>query len=415
MDNLDISVITSMENFISLKEEWENILSINIEDNFYYSFDWYYAASHFFIDPIGSPFIICVKIKQKVIAILPCCIIRKRLRLFSFNSLEFIGNIYSAYRGGVVLKGKENVVAAAVADSLLITYRTSWDIIHFEDMSASDAFLSTLFQVIQSRDNVITRISEQYADLIVDIEPGMSSLDYWQSRGKNLKHNIRRRINKMNREGIFMIVPTTHSGQDIQSAMDHYYEIFRHSWKEPEIDPQFHRKLATYLMEKGKLRLFTLYFKKGEPHSVNDNNFPILSYESDLSPDQSIPKGYLPISTYFCAVSGSYACVLKSAYHEDFSSYSSSSVLEWFTIKWLLDMDNVTVIDFQKHDDVYKFDWGRVKEMHVLFQAANSRNLLAVLEIWGEKNLIPLLRKIKRARLWLTANDYLRQYADRGK
>ena len=242
----------------------------------------------------------------------------------------------------------------------------------------------------------------------------MYAKDYWQRLGKNLKQQIRRSINKMNREGRFTIVLISKAGQDVQSAMDHYYDIFKHSWrKEPEISPLFHRELAEYLLLKGKLRLFVLYFKKGETPVSAD--IPISSHESVIGSEQSLPNGYVPVATSFYAISGTYACMLKTAYREDHGSYSAGTVLSWFAIKWLLDMDRATIIDFQKEDDAYKFKWGRLNERHVLFQVGNSRSLLAVLEIWGEKKLMPLLRKINKTRLWPIVNNFLRQHAGRGK
>jgi hypothetical protein len=407
MDDLDVTVITSMTDIFCLKEGWENILAENQEDNLYYSFDWFYAASFFYIDPIDSPFIVCVKKKQKLIAILPCCIMKKRLRLFSFNRLELIGNIYSAYRGGIVLKGKECEVASAIVDFLL-KYRAMWDILHFEDIPESDPFLAAAIHFFAEKKGVI-RLSEQYAKLVIDAYPGMRSADYWRKLGKNLKQHIRAAINRMNRNGGFIIVPTTLPDQDIQTAMDHYYEIFSHSWKEPEIDPQFHRKLAAYLLTKGKLRLFTLYFKKEET-CPDDIVYPILSYESDLAPDQKIPEGYLPIATSFYAVNGRYACLLKTAYREDHAVYSSGTVLSWFVVKWLLDKDHVTMIDFQKEADAYKFKWGRIKERHMRLQVANTRSPKAVFELWTEKTVVPVVRKIKESISGRLSRPMFRQY-----
>jgi len=67
------------------------------------------------------------------------------LRLFSYNSLELIGNIYSAYRGGIVLRGREADTAEALVNCLF-THRQRWDMIHFEDMPASDPLLAALNQ-----------------------------------------------------------------------------------------------------------------------------------------------------------------------------------------------------------------------------------------------------------------------------
>jgi len=410
---MDVTVLTSVSKLSELKSDWGAILAENQEDNFYYSFDWIHAACHLFIHPVARPFIVWIREDNKPVAIIPCCIKRRRLRLFSCNCLELIGNIYSAYRGGVVLGGREADTADALV-RFLLTHRQLWDMIHFEDMPASNPFLATLNQAIQKQRKMITRMSNQYANLIYDIVPGMCSYDYWQSREKNHRQNIRSAINKMNREGAFTIVLTSQPDQNIHAAMDHYYDIFKHSWrKEPEISPLFHRLLAEYLALNGRLRLFVLYFKKGEHASDHDPS--LSSYQSVINPQQTIPGDYVPIATSFYAVSGSYICLLKTAYREDHAAYSAGTVLSWFAVKWLLDMDRAAIIDFQKEDDAYKFKWGRLNEMHVLFQAANSRSLLAVLELWSEKNLMPLLRKIKKTRLWPIVNNFLRQRAGRRK
>ncbi len=399
--------MTSVSNLSELKSDWCAILAENQEDNFYYSFDWIHAACHLFIHPVSRPFIVWIREDSKPVAIIPCCINRRRLRLFSCNCIELIGNIYSAYRGGVVLRGRETDTADTMA-RYLFTHRQLWDMIHFEDMPASNHFLTALNQAIQKRKNCIVRISEQYADLVYDFEPGMYAKDYWQRLGKNLKQQIRRSINKMNREGRFTIALISKAGQNVQSAMDHYYDIFKHSWrKETEVSPLFHRELAEYLLLKGKLRLFVLYFKKGE--TLGSADIQISSPESLIASEQSLPDDWVPVATSFYATSGTYACMLKTAYKEDYATYSAGTVLSWFAVKWLLDMDRATIIDFQKEDDAYKFKWGRLNEMHVLFQAANARSLLAVLELWGEKTLIPLLRKIIKTRLGLIVNNFLRQ------
>jgi CelD/BcsL family acetyltransferase involved in cellulose biosynthesis len=404
---MDVTVMTSVSNLSELKSDWCAILAENQEDNFYYSFDWIHAACHLFIHPVSRPFIVWIREDSKPVAIIPCCINRRRLRLFSCNCIELIGNIYSAYRGGVVLRGRETDTADTMA-RYLFTHRQLWDMIHFEDMPASNHFLTALNQAIQKRKNCIVRISEQYADLVYDFEPGMYAKDYWQRLGKNLKQQIRRSINKMNREGRFTIALISKAGQNVQSAMDHYYDIFKHSWrKETEVSPLFHRELAEYLLLKGKLRLFVLYFKKGE--TLGSADIQISSPESLIASEQSLPDDWVPVATSFYATSGTYACMLKTAYKEDYATYSAGTVLSWFAVKWLLDMDRATIIDFQKEDDAYKFKWGRLNEMHVLFQAANARSLLAVLELWGEKTLIPLLRKIIKTRLGLIVNNFLRQ------
>jgi hypothetical protein len=175
--------------------------------------------------------------------------------------------------------------------------------------------------------------------------------------------------------------------------MDHYHEIYANSWKEPECEPRFHRNLAFFLSERNRFRLFTLYFRKNESPVSGHSATPPSCCVCDLSPCQCIQDGYLPIATSYCAVNGSYACILKTAYRQDHSDYSAGTVLTWFVIQWLLDQDAAKVIDFQKDGDAYKYKWGRFNDMHMLFKAASPASPLAMLETWGERTVIPFLRE----------------------
>ena len=165
---MDVTVLTSVKDLSELKSDWHAILAENQEDNFYYSFDWIHAACHMFIHSVSHPFIVWIREDDKPVAIIPCCLNRRRLRFFSYSSLELIGNIYSAYRGGIVLRGREADTAEALAKCLFM-HREQWDMIHFDDMPASNPFLTALDQAFQKQGKMITRMSNQYANLIYDI------------------------------------------------------------------------------------------------------------------------------------------------------------------------------------------------------------------------------------------------------
>lgn len=389
-------MITAMEDFLLLRQDWERIRSDNQEDNFYYSFDWYEAVCRFGAEPYCSLFILCIRNQDRVVAILPCWIVKKRTRFITHNSLEFIGNIYSAYRGGMALKGEEAEVAAAAVDFML-SKRKLWDIAYLEFMPSRDPLLSALEQSFQKK-RVITRKVEQYANIIVDVNPGQSAEDYWQSRTKSFRQHIRRYLKRVNREGRARIILICNAAQPLDMAMDHYEEIYQCSWKEAECDPLFHRNLAAYLLPKGKLRLFTLYYKRGASERADGGFLPVC--EGDAT--QYISEGYIPIATAFFAVNGAYACMLKTAYRQDYAGYSSGTLLNWHVIQWLLDRDKVRVIDFQRDGDAYKYKWGRFRDMHLLLKAASPASPLAMIETLGEKNLIPALRRIG----WMKTPDF---------
>jgi CelD/BcsL family acetyltransferase involved in cellulose biosynthesis len=385
---MDVTMITSMDEFLSLRRDWERIRSDNREENFYYSFDWYEAVCRFGAEPYCSLFVLCIQDDDRMVAIVPCWIIKKRPRFVTHNSLEFIGNIYSPCRGGIVLKGKETAAADAAVDFIL-SKRKLWDIAYLEAMPSRDPLLLALERSFQKK-SVITRKVEQYANIIFDIDPGQCAEDYWKSRKKSFKRNMKTYLNRLKHDGKAKILLTYNPDQSLDVAMDHYYEIYQHSWKETEGYPMFHRDLAAYLLPKGKLRLFTLYFRQGESEKSHDGFLPIS--EDDAS--RYVSEGYTPIATTYYVVNGAYACQLKTAYRHDYAKYSPGTLLNCHTIQWLLDRDKTTVIDYQKDGDAYKYDWGRFRDMHMLLKVASPSSLPAMIETLGEKTLIPALRRM---------------------
>ena len=389
-------MITSMEDFLSLRQDWERIRSVNGEDNFYYSFDWYEAVCRFGAAPYCSLFILCIRDECGIVAILPCWIVKKKPRFIIHNSLEFIGNIYSASRGGMVLKGKETAVATA-AVNFMLSKRKLWDIAYLEGLPSRDPLLSSLERTFEKK-AVITRKVEQYANIIVNVEPGQCAEDYWNSRKGKFRHHIRRYLSRLNREGKAKILLTCNPAQPLSAAMDHYEDIYRCSWKEAECDPLFHRNLASYLLPKGKLRLFTLYFKPGAPERSDDEFLPVCKGDAT----QYASEGYIPIATAYCVVHGAYAGILKTAYSQDYAGYSPGTLLSWHVIQWLLDRDKTFVIDFQRDGDAYKYKWGRFRDMHLLLKVASPSSPSAMIETLGEKILIPALRRIG----WIKTPDF---------
>ena len=385
-----------MDDFLSLRQDWEKIRSDNREENFYYSFDWYESVCRFCAEPYCALFVLLIRDDDRIVAILPCWIIKKKPRFITHNSLEFIGNIYSPCRGGLVLKGKEADVADAAVDFML-SKRKLWDIAYLEGIPSRDPLLLALEQSFEKKP-VLTRKVEQYANIIVDVDPGQCADDYWKSRKGKFRHEIRRYLNRLKRDGKARILLTCNPEQPICTAMDHYEDIYRCSWTEAECDPLFHRNLAEYLLSKGKLRLFTLYFKQGESEKSGDGFLPVS--EGDAA--QCISEGYIPIATAYCVVDGAYAGMLKTAYRQDYDKYSSGTLLNWHVIQWLLDRDKTKVIDFQKEGDAYKYKWGRFQDMHLLLKVASPSSLLAMIETLCEKYLIPAMRRIG----WMKTPDF---------
>ena len=196
----------------------------------------------------------------------------------------------------------------------------------------------------------------------------------------------------MNAAGTFDVILTMHQDQDLDTAMEHYYDIYTHSWKVPEKDPQLHLRLAHYLRDKNKLRLFILYFS---PSSTAATEHPFFSYECSIRQHRTIPEEYVPIAAMYCIVHEQKAFALKTAYRDDYAEFSSGTALMWFALKYLIDVDRVTEIDFGEGNEAYKSRWARIRETHQEFQAAHPRCRRSRFELWNEQCIIAPLRAVR--------------------
>ncbi len=397
---MEMKILRNADEFMLLRTEWDRILRENNSENFYLSFEWFYYILHCSKNPPKNLYLIVFKKSERTAAIIPCCIVHKHLRFFDVNSFEIIGNIYSAFKGGIVLKGEENEVAEKFLAHLTETKSNDWDIIDFEYISPSDPFIAALKAAAKKR-KLKNLQTDPFANLKLDLSLFSNSEEYFRSMGKNHRRNIVKRINKLNREGEFDIVCIAHNADNLSVMMEHFYAVYDESWKKKDIDPRFHARLAEHLAARGKLRLFLLCFRPDSADSrKNGNAKKFSSYQSCIQNFTGFNENFIPIAALFYVKSGDTVYALKTAYSEKYSDYSPGTVLWWFSIKYLLETDKCRRLDFQKGDEDYKFKFGgMVDETYIRYQVANPKLLYAIFEIFFECYIIPTMKRIVKSDL----------------
>jgi Acetyltransferase (GNAT) domain len=395
--DLKYEVLRNKESFLSLRTDWDRIFSENQEDNFYISFDWFYAVIFLYRQYPKNLYVITIRSHGDVVAIIPCCISISRIRFSRKKSLELIGNLYSPYRGCIVKKGQENVSANGFLEFLLESKSGDWDVINFEGLSAKDPFITAFNSAVNNNKLEYMKIN-QFVNVISDLGKCKDFEDYFQLIDKK-RTSIKKQINMLNREGDFEIVLTSKPDHDIEKSIDDYYDIYNRSWKEKEGDPNFHKELARYLIGRGFLRLFILYYRKktDDAEKPDRPSISFRSYQSSINPDQTIPKDSVPIAAIYFILLKKKAYYVKTAYREDYSKYSPGTVLFWFATKYLLEEDHSELIDHQIGDEKYKFEWaGKIHETRFRLLIANPERLFVLAELWSENHIAPLLREAKK-------------------
>jgi hypothetical protein len=395
-NDLHYEILRSRGEFLSLKSVWERIFNENHETNFYLSFDWFSFLVNHKSNHFKNLYIITVFSGADVIAIIPSYIKLRRQCFLRHNSLELIGNIYSPYRGCLVKSGVEGEVAEGLVDFLLSRGSEDWRLIFFEGLSDKNPFIHALNDAIKGH-NLFYYKEDQFPNIVCDISPFQSSENYFRSLKRTFRDPIKRHINMMNRDGAFDILLFHEEHQDIERCMDDYYDIYAKSWKKKEGDPLFHRELARYLVKKGLLRIFILYMTDNNIDADKEVYSPVLtSYQSSINPDCPILPKVIPVALCLFILFGRHAFFLKTSYREDYAKYGPGITLMWFSFKYLLDVEHVQIIDYQRDFEPYKISFGgKIHEIRFQLLIGNPRSYLVSVDLKCRETLVQLLRKLK--------------------
>lgn len=93
--------------------------------------------------------------------------------------------------------------------------------------------------------------------------------DYWQSRGKNLRHNLKRQRNKLEREGIHPRLEMLSRAEDMERAVSNYGELESIGWKNEggsaiHIDNRqgrFYSEVLNALAVSGQARVYQYFYE----------------------------------------------------------------------------------------------------------------------------------------------------------
>jgi CelD/BcsL family acetyltransferase involved in cellulose biosynthesis len=156
--------------------------------------------------------------------------------------------------------------------------------------------------------------------------------EYWTSRGKNLRHNIKRQHHKLERDGISARLEMLTSSTDMDRAVADYSRLEIAGWKgaantavtEHDAQSAFYRDMTIRFARRGEVRIYR-YF-------LGDN---------------------LAASDICLFVRGT-LIVLKTAYNEEFSQLSPAQLMRYAFFRDLWDRDHCRVVEF----------YGPVKDWH---------------------------------------------------
>jgi hypothetical protein len=156
---------------------------------------------------------------------------------------------------------------------------------------------------------------------------------YLQARPGALRETIRRRTGAATRAGTR--VEIAREGPALAAALSAFEAVYRRSWKQPEPFPKFNDTLIGALVQTRLLRISIVW--------MDDR----------------------PIAAQYWSVVDGSATILKLAHDEQFKALSPGTVLTAATIRELIEIDQVTELDFGRGDDPYKRGWASLRRPRI--------------------------------------------------
>lgn len=319
-----LKLIKCIDKFNNLSVAW-NELAINNKSIYpFICHEWFVLwVNHFVIE--NQLRVIFVADKERCLTIAPFIKKNKKHRGINTKKYELMGNAYSPIRTLIFDPTMTEQTVEAFFSNFAAQRNLCWDILDLSSLPEESDFFVTTIQYLQKNNVQFTEYScfgDWYQDGIA-----CSGADYLAGLPEKIRKDFQYCKRRLEREGRleFRVIS---SDEHLESYLDSYYEVYGRSWQKQErLGPTFHRDLARMAVRNGWLRLAFLF--------LND----------------------IPLAAQFWIVASGTAYILKTVYVQEYKKYSPGKILTSEMFRYVIDVDEVTTIDYVQGDEDYKKYW----------------------------------------------------------
>ena len=286
------------------------------QGNLFYSRAWLENVSHS-LDADQTIVLACVidntSSKDNVLAILP---------LVKCNGNNFVSlkHRYTTHYSLLIADPDQNQALDCLVQGLVTL---PLDSVLLEPVDENDKRISGLQRALETAGFSSERFFRFY-NWIYHVQ-GQTFNEYMTARPGQLRNTISRKQRKLKREHGYEI--RIYTGVEVLQAMPDYYSAYNASWKANEQYVSFLDSVVAGFSNAGWSRLGVLYI-----------------------------SGRAIAAQLWFVVHGK-ASIFRLAYDEDWKQYSPGSILTYYLMEYVIDIDKVVEIDFLTGNEAYKQDW----------------------------------------------------------
>lgn len=317
-----MNIVRLYASFDDLPLSYQPLFSGSATDNFFLSYDWFRLLEKTVLKPDWQLRLYGVETGNGIArALLP---MSYSLNPDNARKLEASSNFYTPIFQPLVASGFDLSQAIHLFAEAIRQDSPRWNSVHFFPLEYETAMQAIL------RKEFLRNGMWQYTYLSsANWYLRVARRDYntyFSELPSKLRNTLTRKARTLNANYSFSF-RIFQGCESTQQALADYQYVYTHSWKEPEIYPEFIPALIRLCADNGSLRLGIAYI------------------------DQQA------VAAQFWIVHGGTASIYKLAYHREYSTLSIGSLLTAQLMRHVIDIDRVSVVDFLTGDDAYKRDW----------------------------------------------------------
>ncbi|MBK1725113.1 GNAT family N-acetyltransferase [Thiocystis violacea] len=207
-----------------------------------------------------------------------------------------------------------------------------------------------LHAVISPGDNNLPVTYDQHALTIsVTLKDGFEN--YWSSRSRNLKHNVRRYLRRVEQDASSLRIECHEAADKMQEVVGRYGELESRGWKGDQgtalhatnAQGQFYATLMENFASRGQASIYELYLKERM------------------------------IASRLCILSSEMLIILKTTYDEALSQYSPGRLLLYLALEREFSLKRVKSVEFYTNANQDQISWStdqRVVQHVTLFRSS---------------------------------------------
>jgi len=363
---VDVQVITTLESFLSLKKDWNDLVHESGMDSVFFRHEWFVCCWRR-LEQNCDPWILIVRKQNAIIAVAPLVIRKITLRGLPARAVGFLENPDTPI-ADIIIRENEPIGLEGIIDAL-VKNGHRWDLMLLQKMTGESKAISGLETVAKKNGLYFSSEPSGQRWMVKDAGTWESYLNGKSARFRKTLRNV---INRLEKLGTVSVEHHTHP-DDLDRVLADAFTVSGKSWKtklglaitNQRSVEEFFRSFSSLAMEEGWLDLWVL--------KVDGN----------------------PVSMEYDLVYNGKVWALRSDFDETMKNYSPGAYLNYFIAKHFLET-GLLEYDMGLGANEYKLRWANhfcpVTECHIYNSTIYGRSLFFL-----EERLIPAIRSIRQA------------------